>query len=185
MKRTTLAMLTLAMTAMAVPGRAHHSFAATYDESKFERLEAELATMAAHVAAGMGRWLTLVAEFDRRRGYEVWECRSTAHWLGWRCGIGLPAARERLSDAELDDELTVREAWALENDRVKVRIEVRLPDQSYRSFTRVAAGESAEDVNMAEYAEASARREVNQLITESVMGKTGSPAGSSSSLARC
>jgi hypothetical protein len=43
-----------------------------------ERLEAQISEGAAHLAAGMGRWLLLVGDFDRRKGYERWECRSTA-----------------------------------------------------------------------------------------------------------
>jgi site-specific recombinase XerD len=41
--------------------------------------------------------------------------------------------------AALDGEITIYEAWALDGDRVKVRIEVRLPDRSYRALTRVVA----------------------------------------------
>lgn len=41
--------------------------------------------------------------------------------------------------AALGGQITVYEAWALDGDRVKVRIEVRLPDQSYRALTRVVA----------------------------------------------
>jgi hypothetical protein len=42
MRRTVLAVLTLTLTIAAVPGRAHHSFAATYDESRTVRLEGRL-----------------------------------------------------------------------------------------------------------------------------------------------
>jgi len=42
MKRTMLAVLTLALTVIAVPGRAHHSFAATYDESRKVSIEGKL-----------------------------------------------------------------------------------------------------------------------------------------------
>ena len=42
MTRTTLAILTLALTALAAPGRAHHSFAATYDESRTVKIEGRL-----------------------------------------------------------------------------------------------------------------------------------------------
>jgi integrase/recombinase XerC len=41
--------------------------------------------------------------------------------------------------AALDGQITIYEAWALDGDRVKVRIEVRLPDGSYRMLTRVVA----------------------------------------------
>ena len=69
-----------------------------------ERLEAQICEGAAHLAAGMGRWLLLVGEFDRRMGYERWECRSTAFWLNWHCGISVRTAQEqvRIGRALLD-----------------------------------------------------------------------------------
>lgn len=42
MTRTTFALLTLALTALAAPGRAHHSFAATYDEDRTVKIEGRL-----------------------------------------------------------------------------------------------------------------------------------------------
>lgn len=41
--------------------------------------------------------------------------------------------------AALAGEICVREAWALSYDRVKVRAEVRLPDGSYCTLTRVVS----------------------------------------------
>ena len=60
-----------------------------------ERLEAEITELAGHMAAAECRWLLLVGEFDRRRGYESWGCRTCSHWLSWHCGLDLRAARER------------------------------------------------------------------------------------------
>src|SRR5438477_2496159 len=65
-------------------------------EVPLERLEAEICEGAAHLAAGMGRWLLLVGEFDRRKGYERWECRSSAFWLNWHCGIAIRTAHEHV-----------------------------------------------------------------------------------------
>src|SRR3954447_14821100 len=65
-------------------------------EVPLERLEAQLTEGAAHLAAGMGRWLLLVGEFDRRKGYERWEARSTAHWLNWHCGVSLRTGQEQV-----------------------------------------------------------------------------------------
>ncbi len=50
-----------------------------------ERLEAEILSTAAHLAAGTCRFLLLVAEYDRRQAWENWECRSAAHWLNCLC----------------------------------------------------------------------------------------------------
>ena len=65
-------------------------------EVPLERLEAQICEGAAHLAAGVGRWLLLVGEFDQRKGYERWECRSTAFWLNWHCGISVRTAREQV-----------------------------------------------------------------------------------------
>src|SRR6266446_1906504 len=65
-------------------------------EVPLERLEAQICEGAAHLAAGVGRWLVLVGEFDRRKGYERWECRSTAFWLNWHCGISVRTAQEQV-----------------------------------------------------------------------------------------
>lgn len=61
-----------------------------------EALEAEITTLAAHLNAGTFRFLALIADFDTREGWGGWGIRSCAHWLNWKCGIGLNAAREQL-----------------------------------------------------------------------------------------
>jgi hypothetical protein len=61
-----------------------------------ERLESEITQLAAHIHAATARWLGLVAEYDRRMAWADWDCKSCAHWLAWRCGLGMRAAREHL-----------------------------------------------------------------------------------------
>src|SRR5437763_8690357 len=65
-------------------------------EVPLERLEAQICEGAAHLAAGMGRWLLLVGEFDRRKGHERWECRTAAAWLNWNCGISIRTAQDQV-----------------------------------------------------------------------------------------
>jgi hypothetical protein len=94
-----------------------------------ERLEAQIVAMAGRRAADDGAWLSLIAEFDRREGWAAWECRSTAHWLSWHCGLSLVAGREH-----------VRVGRALEHLPV-VRAEFssgRLSYSKVRAITRVA-----------------------------------------------
>ena len=57
-------------------------------------LESEITGLAARVAATMCRFLTAVAEYDQRRGWERWECRDLATWLSWKCGLSSVTARE-------------------------------------------------------------------------------------------
>jgi hypothetical protein len=62
-------------------------------------LEEEITTLAAHIHAATQRLLTLIAEFDRRRGWELGGHRSCAHWLALRTGIDLGTAREKVRTA--------------------------------------------------------------------------------------
>ena len=59
----------------------------------------EIATLAAHIHAAEHRLLTLIAKFDRLKGWEPEGHRSCAHWLAFRTGIDLGAARERVRAA--------------------------------------------------------------------------------------
>jgi hypothetical protein len=59
-----------------------------------ERLEAEICTLAGHLAAATCRWLLLVEEFDRREGWKSWGQASCAAWLSWKCGVSLTTAHD-------------------------------------------------------------------------------------------
>jgi hypothetical protein len=69
-----------------------------------EELATEICTLAGHINAANHRLLALIAEFDQRRGWAENGAQSCAHWLNWKCGIAMGAAREK-----------VRVARALEN----------------------------------------------------------------------
>ena len=82
-------------------------------ERPLESLEQEICELAAHIAVAMCRWLELVAEFDERGGWAEWGVNSCAHWLSWRCSIGLVTAREHVRIAHKLRELPrVREAFS-------------------------------------------------------------------------
>ena len=59
-------------------------------------LEREITELACRIHAATCRWLELGAEYDRRRGWAEWGCASCAHWVSWRCGVALVAAREHV-----------------------------------------------------------------------------------------
>jgi len=61
-----------------------------------DALESEICALASHLAAATCRWLLLIAEFDARAGWAEWGVTSCAHWLSWRCGVGLTAGREHV-----------------------------------------------------------------------------------------
>lgn len=98
-------------------------------------LEAQITELTGHLNAATYYWLTLIAEFDRREGWSDGATRSCAHWLNWKCGIDLGAARER-----------VRVAHALERlPRISQAMrEGRLSYSKVRAITRVATDATEE-----------------------------------------
>jgi hypothetical protein len=60
-----------------------------------DRLGNEIAELSAHLDAATARLLTLIRDFDARGGWNT-GFRSCAHWLSWRVGLDLGAARERV-----------------------------------------------------------------------------------------
>ena len=93
----------------------------------------QITTLAGHLNAANGRFLVLIAELDRRRGWAEWGVKSCAHWLNWKCGIDLGAARER-----------VRVAHALVNlpGIAAALADGRLSYAKTRAMTRVASKEN-------------------------------------------
>ncbi|HKA63504.1 MAG TPA: DUF222 domain-containing protein [Methylomirabilota bacterium] len=63
--------------------------------TELDRLGDEIAALSAHLDAATARLLTLISEFDARGGWSN-GFRSCAHWLAWRVGLDLHAARERV-----------------------------------------------------------------------------------------
>ena len=99
--------------ATLVAGGAATQVPAVDGEMPLDRLEAEICELAGHLAAGECRWLLLLGEFDRREGWTGWGLQSCAHWVSYRCGLGLQAAREKLRVGRRLLELPlVREAFA-------------------------------------------------------------------------
>ena len=127
---------------------------AQVEELPAERLEAELTTLAAHMHAGMYRFLVMVAEFDRRGLYESWECRSTAEWLSWKCAMPARTAREQ-----------VRVARALE----KLPLAAAAFGRGELSYAKVRA--------MARVAGVVAEEELMHLATEATARATGTDSG--------
>jgi hypothetical protein len=59
-------------------------------------LEAQITELVGHLNSANYRLLTLLAEFDRRKGWADSATQSCAHWLNWKCGIDIGAAREKV-----------------------------------------------------------------------------------------
>ena len=102
-------------------------------------LEAQITELAGHLNAANYRWLTLIAEFDRRRGWWDGRLHSCAHWLNFKCGLNLGAAREK-----------VRVAHALAK-LPKIAASMARGELSYskvRALTRVAIEATEESLLM-------------------------------------
>src|SRR6266508_1946131 len=94
-----------------------------------ERLEAKVCELAARAAAALCGWLLMVAELDRRRAWADWQMTSCAHWLSWRCGLGLVTARDHVRVAlALTTLPLIRDAFAAG----------RLSYSKVRAITRIA-----------------------------------------------
>jgi hypothetical protein len=61
-----------------------------------EELEEQITELAGHLNAANYRWLALILEFDRRNGWADGKLPSCAHWLNFKCGLNLGAAREKV-----------------------------------------------------------------------------------------
>ena len=59
-------------------------------------LQDAITELAACITVATARLLAMIAELDRRQGWGDWGLKSCAHWLNWKCGIGLGAAREKV-----------------------------------------------------------------------------------------
>jgi hypothetical protein len=81
----------------------------------------------------------MVAEFDRRKGYEQWGCWCASQWLGWKCGLAERAAKEKVRVARaLDDLPAITEAFA----------KGELSYSQVRALTRVAEPATEADLLM-------------------------------------
>jgi hypothetical protein len=92
-------------------------------------LEAELATLAAHLNAGTCRWLELVGELDRCSGWADAGLRSCAEWIAWRCALTPRSAREHVRVARGLRELPLTHATFASGELSYAKV---------RALTRVA-----------------------------------------------
>ena len=75
-----------------------------------EDLAAEITELSAYLYAATYRLLVLIHEFDRNNCWEYLGMASCAHWLNFKCGIGIHAAREKVRVANALAELPTMSA---------------------------------------------------------------------------
>jgi 5-methylcytosine-specific restriction endonuclease McrA len=107
------------------------------DADALEELEEEIVILAAHIHAAEHRLLVLVADFDRRRGWELGGHRTCAHWLAFRTGLDLGTAREKVRAARVLTELPATSAAMQRGE---------LSFCAVRALTRVATPENETDL---------------------------------------
>ena len=102
--------------------------------AELDRLGDEIAELSAHLEAATACLLDLIREFDAGGGWNH-GFRSCAHWLSWRVGMNLGAARERVRVARALGSLP-RLADALAHGELSYA--------KVRALTRVATPETEE-----------------------------------------
>ena len=113
---------------------------------QLEQLERTIVNASASISASTGLLLDAVREFDAGEFWGAAGCRSCAHWLSWRVGVGMVAAREQVRVARALGDLPRIDA-ALHDGRLSY--------SKVRAMTRVATpANEAELVELAELATA-------------------------------
>ena len=102
-----------------------------------EDLGDQIAILAAHIHAATHRLLTLIAEFDRLRGWDRAGFRSCAHWLAFRTGFDLGAAREKVRAARALEALPETSAAMARGELSFAKV---------RALTRVANAENESEL---------------------------------------
>ncbi len=110
-----------------------------------------IAELCAHLDAGLYRLLTLLRRYDEEELWSGW--RSCAHWLNWRTGISLVAARERLRAARCLADLPLTSAQMEKG---------RLSWSKVRALTRVATAEN--EARLVEFALHHTASQVERLV---------------------
>lgn len=112
-----------------------HPFFATPDSRYADEMEAlanDISELSAHIAAATFQLLEMLAIFDEREGWALHGCASCAHWLQWKCGTNLGAAREKVRVARALPGLPlIREAFRsgmISYSKVRAMTRVATPD---------------------------------------------------------
>jgi len=117
-----------------------------------ESLGERIAEQAAHLDAALHRLLTDLRTFDRGGGWHAQGTRSCAHWLSWRVGWGLGAAREhlrvadRLADLPLLDDALRRGEVSYSKIRAITRVATRENEAALLEIARHSSGHQLEAV---------------------------------------
>ena len=109
--------------------------------SEADQLGAEITELCSYIYAAESRLLTLIHEFDEKEFWAQHGLYSCAHWLNFKCGIGMNAAREKVRVAHALAGLPkINEEFA--NGKLsysKVRAITRIADESNEDYLLMMA----------------------------------------------
>jgi len=121
--------------------------------ARADALEREITDLYAQINAAGYHLLQLVAELDDEEPWGAWGLASCAHWLNWRCGIGMNAAREKVRVAHALKQLPLISTSYATGE---------LSFSKVRAVTRIADPENEKDLlDLARYATAA---QVEKLV---------------------
>ena len=125
------------------------------EDEDVERLGDTIAELAARIQAATYELLVLIREFDERAGWNDGfnGFRSCAHWLNWRTGLDLGAAREKVRVARALAELPHLSAAMQRGD---------LSYSKVRALTRVAT--PANETELLDFARCATAAHVERLV---------------------
>ncbi len=109
--------------------------------SKTEQLGAEITELCSYLYAAEARLLSLIRQFDEKEYWAGQGLCSCAHWLNFKCGIGMNAAREKVRVAHALAKLPkINDAMA--NGKLsysKVRAMTRIANESNEDYLMMIA----------------------------------------------
>jgi hypothetical protein len=121
--------------------------------TRADALEREITDLCAQINAASYRLLHLIAEHDDESPWGAWGLASCAHWLNWRCGIGLNAAREKVRVAHALKSLPATSSAFASG---------QLSFSKVRALTRIADG--ANEAQLLELAHYATAAQVEKLV---------------------
>ncbi len=104
--------------------------------SNADQLGAEITELCSYIYAAESRLLTLIREFDEKEYWAGQGLCSCAHWLNFKCGIGMNAAREKVRVAHALAGLPkINEAFSTGKlSYSKVRAMTRIADETNEDY---------------------------------------------------
>jgi hypothetical protein len=118
-----------------------------------ETLGERIADLSAQIQAATYHLLMMIREFDERGGWNHGRCRSCAHWLNWRTGLDLGAAREKVRVARALGELPLISASMKKGE---------ISYSKVRAMTRVAT--ATNEAELLDFARAGTAAHVERLV---------------------